>query len=665
MSHYNMNQIMKIIIFSPPFSGHLNVLKYLKNSLEKLGHDVKLIVTGWTDVNANITSSETNIIELSGTSLSGSDNTTTEVNSSCPMTFTLNRVYNLTEKCLQICQDFNPKLIIYDFFSLEGYICGKNLSIPSFCSIPAMIGPYQRNNDFFKSKLQNPDNQNLFAKINQKYGINLQLENIQQVSDGILIPSDLNILWSYPKVIGCDEYTKYRNLKDTNFLILGPRKETKVEPSKELQNIIHKYQKKKALSPLVLDSIAKHGINISYNKQETPNIESSFISTKPKIIYISLGTVVTQNLWNHNPTVRPFVMELFNQFIQLFNDKEKYDIIVATGNNADLSQLAWPSNFTVCQTVNQLKVLSKAHLFITHCGGNSFNEALAYEVPMIGIPFFGDQHFIGHKINKLCLGVAFLHDDNNKYIGTENNPFYRSSLTLETLTSAITNIELNNQDFVDRIKKIKESHVPHVDSIIMAYHNYPLTWKNGDLLYGTNQDRLSLIKYLKIENDFRICKYLPFSKLFYDKWDALLLPRIVDIYNDGFLDANCYPVESSSRFTQYSANLKEYRTWLLDHKEFIAPVTNFQDITENNRDEVIWNICLGGIEFFTQVKGYHIHFVLEKYSKVNKATTLELQYIIKHWDRLKSKISFYHLDTKYGVFAKIPISHQYMQKYLI
>jgi hypothetical protein len=74
---------------------------------------------------------------------------------------------------------------------------------------------------------------------------------------------------------------------------------------------------------------------------------------------------------------------------------------------------------------------------------------------------------------------------------------------------------------------------------------------------------------------------------------------------------------------------------------------------------------LGGFEFFTQVKGYRIHFVFENYDPIlNKATTLELKYIIKNWERLRSNVSFYYLDTKFGKFAQIPITHKYMEKIL-
>lgn len=166
---------MKIIIFSPPFSGHLNVLKYLKDSLEKLGHIIQLVITGWSDIKADLgeqsdkkpdqkpdqqLGSKLDIIQLSKESNGKGEN----VNSSCPLTFTLERVHSLTERCLEVCKDFDPKLIIYDFFSLEGYICGKKLSIPTFCSIPAMIGPFHRNNKFFVNKITNRTNQELFTR---------------------------------------------------------------------------------------------------------------------------------------------------------------------------------------------------------------------------------------------------------------------------------------------------------------------------------------------------------------------------------------------------------------------------------------------------------------------------------------------------------------------
>ena len=600
---------MKILIFSSPFSGHLNVLNYLKQDLEDR-HEVLLIITGWKNIEPqNINNKSTILLQKN------------DIDSSDPMTFTLSRVYDLTNECINICKKFNPHLIIYDFFSLEGFITAKNLSIPYICSIPAMIGPYIKGNKFFTTKLNNQENQELFNKIKTAYNVNLLESNIQQVSDGMLIPSDINILWSYNKVIECHDFLRFRNLTKNNFVVVGPRKIN--------------CARKETIVTLMLTDVIKNELK--------------------KIIYVSFGTVTTQNLWNHNSKAKSFIIEVFKYIVDNLKGSEEFDVIVATGRS-DID-IAWPSNFKVYETVNQLEVLSKAHLFITHCGGNSFSEAIHHNVPMIGIPFFGDQHLIADKIRKLGLGISFLHEseDDHKCISTTyDNLYFRKSLTKDNLNKAIGEISLHHKKYTINLEKVKSKQ--NLREIMIAYHNYPLKWNNGDLLYGTNIDRVNLIKYLKAEDDFRICKYQPFSQLFYDKTDKGLLPRILDMYNDGFLDNNCFPVESSSKFTQYSKNISEFRQWLKQNKQFIAPLTSFDDIddmTGDTRDQVIWNICLGGIEFFTQIKGYTIHFVLESYSKVNKATTLELEYIRNNWDRLRSKICFYKLNSRYALLQKV------------
>lgn len=583
---------MKILIFTPPFSGHLNVLDYLKNELEKdyNMYEILLVITGWTNINP-INYNTNHVIILHKNNISSSD----------PMTFTLSRTYDLTSKCIDICEKFKPHLIIYDFFSIEGFITAKSLSIPCFCSIPAVIGPY--NPTIFFDKLKT--NQYMLDKIKTTYGINLLDHNIQQVSDGIFIPSDVNILWSYNKVIECDNYLENRNLTKNNFIVIGPRK---------MNNVKHNNAK--------------------------------------KIIYISFGTVVMHNLWNHdkNDNVKCFIIDIFNYLVDILGGSEIYDVIVV-GRKDIISN--WPSNFKVCEYIDQLEILSKSHIFITHCGGNSFNESIHYNVPMIGIPFFGDQHLIGHKINKLGIGVALLHNNSDEYISTENNVYFRESLTKENLHTSIKDIETNYSNYLLNIKQIKtdKTNETDINQILSSYYNYPFVWKNGDLLYGTNEDRKRFIKYFDKDNDFRICRYKPFSLLFNDTNDLDLLPRIVDIYNDGLFDD--YFSESNSKFKLYNQILIGFREFLEDNKQFIAPIKCLSEINKNNRDQVIWNMCLGGIEYFTQIKNYTIHFVLDSYSKENKATTLELEYIKSNWVRLKSSICFYKLDTVNGTFMKV------------
>ena len=597
---------MKIAIFSPPFSGHLNVLLYLKDELGKY-HETFLFITGWNNIPPNISdTTNTNNIEIIND---------TEAPSLDPTNFILTKAKNLSKKSIEKCASYNPHLIIYDFFALEGFITAKTLSVPYYCSIPAMIGPFIKNNKFYIDKISNDDNKQLFNEINTIYQVNLLQCNIQQISNSILIPSDVNILWSYDKIIECDDYTKDRNLFKNNFINIGPRKSNSdiIEPNNSLND--------------------------------------------NKIIYISFGSAVMESLWKYHNIVQIFIINLLLHLIDILKNKKEYDVIIALGREEKKAlNFNWPSNFKIYTHIDQIKVLKKAHLFITHCGGNSFNEAVSLNVPMIGIPFFGDQHLIASKINKLTLGKAFLHEGNNAvnmHISTEHNPYYRKSLTKASLDLAINDILHNHETYVDNIKTIS-SHIEVPRSILSMYYNYPLTWKNGDLLYGTQTDRLSFIKYFNVYNDFRICSPVPFSKLFINKTNPTLLPRVIEIYNDSIINNNWFPVESSSNFTSYSNNLKEFKEWLKHNNQFIAPALCFNDINDENKTKVIWNMCVGGIEFFTQIKGYTIHFVMDKFKyNFNLATSKELTYIKDNWDRLNTKISFYKLDRKYGTFSKI------------
>jgi glucuronosyltransferase len=63
-------------------------------------------------------------------------------------------------------------------------------------------------------------------------------------------------------------------------------------------------------------------------------------------------------------------------------------------------------------------------LFITQCGLQSFQEAVYHGVPLLGIPFFGDQKYNAKKIATEEIGLHL--------------PFHE--LTKETLLTSITAI---------------------------------------------------------------------------------------------------------------------------------------------------------------------------------------------------------------------------------
>ena len=64
-----------------------------------------------------------------------------------------------------------------------------------------------------------------------------------------------------------------------------------------------------------------------------------------------------------------------------------------------------PSNIEVYHSVDQIAVLQKADAFLTHCGMNSVNEALYYEVPLILFPQTAEQGGVARQVSNLEAGI--------------------------------------------------------------------------------------------------------------------------------------------------------------------------------------------------------------------------------------------------------------------
>ena len=110
------------------------------------------------------------------------------------------------------------------------------------------------------------------------------------------------------------------------------------------------------------------------------------------IIYASLGTIFN--------TFMPFYKAVVGAFAD-----QNVTVILSVGKNFDRTKLgSVPRNIYIHQSVDQLAVLNKADLFITHGGMNSANEALYYQVPMVVVPMADDQPTVGARIAELGLG---------------------------------------------------------------------------------------------------------------------------------------------------------------------------------------------------------------------------------------------------------------------
>lgn len=138
-----------------------------------------------------------------------------------------------------------------------------------------------------------------------------------------------------------------------------------------------------------------------------------------KTIYISMGTINNQNL--------TFFQNCMTA-LKAFDGR----IIMSVGDIIDLDQLgAIPANFTVQRRVNQMEVLQQADAFLTHCGMNSVNEALYYQVPLILYPQTDEQGGVAYRVNELQAGI-YLKDDSvvaiqNAVEDILKNPSYREN----------------------------------------------------------------------------------------------------------------------------------------------------------------------------------------------------------------------------------------------
>jgi len=132
-----------------------------------------------------------------------------------------------------------------------------------------------------------------------------------------------------------------------------------------------------------------------------PSVFSKVVPNKAKarpLVYISMGTVIND---------RP---DFYGKCFEALKDLE-VDVLISCGNAVDRGKLGVPpENFELQPYVDQLDVLSRTDVFITHCGMNSVSESLYMAAPMVLYPQTGEQFAVAKRAAELGAGVL-LKDD--------------------------------------------------------------------------------------------------------------------------------------------------------------------------------------------------------------------------------------------------------------
>jgi len=127
-----------------------------------------------------------------------------------------------------------------------------------------------------------------------------------------------------------------------------------------------------------------------------PSVRNStevFEKKADKLIYISMGTV------NND------MMHFYKSCIEAFS-ATKYQVVMSVGNSVQTKELGiLPENISVFPFVDQISILEKADVFVSHCGMNSVSESLYFEVPLVMFPQTSEQKGVCARVLELGGGI--------------------------------------------------------------------------------------------------------------------------------------------------------------------------------------------------------------------------------------------------------------------
>ncbi|HKT04864.1 MAG TPA: glycosyltransferase [Rugosimonospora sp.] len=277
-----------------------------------------------------------------------------------PASRVFQRAGDLLGECVRAGAEFQPDLILYDFCALEGRLAADVLRVPSWCSIPGLIGP-QLDTRYLAASLYSPENREAMALIRRRYGLAVVPAEVELISNSLHLPGEQNLLWSYPAVTPGNFL---HNRRPARYRFAGY-------------------------------------LSDGYDGR-------SRAGRRTRVVYLSLGTEVMDNLWPAQEETRRGVRTCLAALAKLW-DGSGLRVVFSTMGRRVLDR--YPANWTVCDRVDQQRILSTADVFVTHGGSNSFHEALLLGVPPVVTPFFGDQVLTGRRVEELGVGIGLGTDE--------------------------------------------------------------------------------------------------------------------------------------------------------------------------------------------------------------------------------------------------------------
>ena len=127
--------------------------------------------------------------------------------------------------------------------------------------------------------------------------------------------------------------------------------------------------------------------------------QSAFEKTGDTLVYVSMGTV------NND------LLPLYKRCVAALAETP-YQVVMSVGHLVSVEALGpLPGNIRVYPHVDQIAVLQKADVFISHCGMNSASESLYFGVPLVMLPQTAEQSGVAERILQLGAGLRLKRTD--------------------------------------------------------------------------------------------------------------------------------------------------------------------------------------------------------------------------------------------------------------
>jgi MGT family glycosyltransferase len=224
-------------------------------------------------------------------------------------------------------------------------------------------------------------------------------------------------------------------------------------------------QPRKALEHLILahELLRPRGVDASYHfvgpcllrRGSSPGEPLPAEDGRP-LVYVSLGTI-----FNDRP-------DFYRMCIEAYADR-RYQVVISMGANIEVASLARvPENIHLRRQVDQIAVLERAALFVSHGGVNSLSEALYAGVPLVLFPQANDQFALSELMEQRGVAIRL-------------NPGALSAQAIREATDSV----VQDRAILDRCRELRDqmrgagSGAPRAADLIFAAlqrsHSRPLS----------------------------------------------------------------------------------------------------------------------------------------------------------------------------------------------